>query len=734
MSKNNVKIFFFSLFTSLFFVSCYEWSVPKMEVGDRFFYWESTELSRQFENVPNPMAEYAEMMKHNAEFKPLTDKSITNLRNTLGQKPQYVWVRFSFEIPPAFKGQPLGLVVPRLRFAEQLYCNNTFISKYGDFPPHEQSTWFKAHFFSFPLNILRQDGQNDVYIKIFVQGGSGISSHAFIQPTGYAYANFEVINFHRTRLYIFLVGIMLFTFILYINFYRKLKNFKEYRDFALLNLSTSVMLVPFFATEIPLYTNGHLPFLWFVKCTLCFSSYCTLYFATSFASNFQHTPFSKRVEYIRLGILAVQIVVTALIPTYSGLIRILPFMLVLLAVQGGFAAVQVVRNARRPQVRHLAVQFGVAFLPLTFCALVDIFVRWYDNTQAYPVFSLFGWQFSIIIFIIVLATRFAHVYRNNEQLSNHLQEEVANRTQDLQHVNHELAQLNEHLEDEKFKADMDLQMASLVQQRFFPQPNKQFRGWDIAVYYSPSAIVSGDLYDYYNFNDDLNGIALFDVSGHGISASLVTMLAKNIISHQFQKGFRTKEPIDSILAKINNILLSEKGDIDNYLTGILCRFETNADSDIYKVELGNAGHPYPLKYSAQDNEIFELRGNDGKKHYGAIGMQGIAISFAKSDFVMAEGDVLICYTDGLTEALNAEMEQFGSERVKQLIKENNTLSANELLKLIIKNHSAFTKGKQLDDDITIMIAKRTNPRDFVSDDSEDEQVEEEIVELLPVEE
>ncbi|MDE7392569.1 MAG: serine/threonine-protein phosphatase, partial [Treponemataceae bacterium] len=94
--------------------------------------------------------------------------------------------------------------------------------------------------------------------------------------------------------------------------------------------------------------------------------------------------------------------------------------------------------------------------------------------------------------------------------------------------------------------------------------------------------------------------------------------------------------------------------------------------------------------------------------------------------------VLICYTDGLTEALNTNLEQFGAERVKQLVKENSVLSANELLKCIMKTHTAFTKGKQHEDDITLVIAKRTNTADFVSEETDEDSEKEDLTQLFPV--
>lgn len=710
------------LFAAVLLCSCGPEKTPQLNIGDSFYYWEATAESN-----------LGDALKNAANFKKLEDKSAYNLHNVLGKGSHYVWVRADFEIPLGFKNQPLGLVVPHLRFAAQLYCNNTFISQYGNFPPHEHSTLFKAHFFSFPLDILHQEGKNTVFIKIYAQGRSGISSHAFIQPTRFAYANFESINFHHTKAYIFLVGILVFTFILYLCFYLGMKNFKEFRDFAILNFFTAIFLTPFFATELPMYANGAISYMPFIKLTLCIPPCLIVYFATLFVIDYTRQKFSAKYIAMRAAILAAQVLPIFLAPNYDFLVNITPYILVLLGIQGLIGAYAAISGILASDTRKDALQLVLGFMPFSIGAIIDITLRLHDNTRTYPYFSIFGWALAIAVFLIILAIRFSKIYLKNEQLSNHLVEEVAAATHDLQDANYELSLLNERLEKEKKHSEMDLEMASVVQRNFFPSPNKHFRGWEISVCYSPASKVSGDFYDYYNYNDILNGISLFDVSGHGLSASLVTMLSKNIISRVFQTGFRRKEAIDSVLTKINNMILYEKGDIDNYMTGILCRFEDTNENGKCNVELGNAGHPYPLKYSLRDNEVYELKGNDGKQHYGAIGMRGINVSFARSIFSMSTGDILVLYTDGITEASNSKQVQFGVERIKNILKNNHARPTSEIIGLIIDKLEEFTEYRQFDDDITLIIAKRTNEAEFIADEEHFEDGVEEIEELSDAE-
>ncbi len=689
----------------MFFTSCKPRNPQKIELGDTFYYWVST-----------PDSTPADAMKHYNDFKKLEDKSARNLEHVIGREPKFVWIRSEFIIPPEFRNQPLGLVIPHLRFAEILYLNNTFVSMFGSFPPNEQSTLFKSHFFNFPPNILNQNGEkNTILIKVFSQGKSGISSHSFIQPSMFSFFQHEVINFHHARMYMFFEGTLIFTFVLFLVFYISLKTFREYLDFALLNLATMFFIMPFFATEMPFYNSGSIPFLIFIKITLCIPTCFIAFLNTSFIENFEHTKFPFPIKISRIAILIFQIVLIVSTKDYISLMNICPLILVLVLIQISFGLAVIIRNFIKKIDRKLTVAIIQGYAPLILSIIVDLSIRARDDTQTYSFATIFGWQLSILAFIIILSVRFAHVYRRNEQLSTHLQEEVDSRTQDLKYANTELSLLNDKLKQEKNRSDMDLEMASVVQKRFFPQPDKHFNGWDISIFYAPQAKVSGDLYDYYSFNDTLNGLSLFDVSGHGIAASLVTMLSKNVISHAFLKGYRNNETIASILTKINSVIIYEKGEIDNYMTGVLCRFEDSKDSSKCRVEIGNAGHPYPLMYSRKDKKVYAQSGNDGKRHFGAIGMKGIAVSFATSTFEMDEGDILLCYTDGLTEATNKSQEQFGTESIKQIMTENADSSSGELIKKITGALLDFTQGKALEDDITIIIAKKTNPHDFIPD-------------------
>ena len=85
--------------------------------------------------------------------------------------------------------------------------------------------------------------------------------------------------------------------------------------------------------------------------------------------------------------------------------------------------------------------------------------------------------------------------------------------------------------------------------------------------------VAGDLFDFYTDSNSLDGLGIYDISGHGISSGLLTMLVKNIIHNEFYK--KENKTLDEILYKSNNRIIEEKGNVENYVTGILMKIKNN---------------------------------------------------------------------------------------------------------------------------------------------------------------
>ena len=220
------------------------------------------------------------------------------------------------------------------------------------------------------------------------------------------------------------------------------------------------------------------------------------------------------------------------------------------------------------------------------------------------------------------------------------------------------------------------------------------------------------MYDFYENGDFLDGVSIFDVSGHGIPAGLVTMLSKNIIRREFKKGVANGKTLSKIMEDINSSVINGKGNIENYLTGLVIKLGTSYQVETCPCEIVNAGHPHPLIYSFAKNEVSELFSEE-KKSVGMIGISGIDVSFPCYNFTMNDQDVLVLFTDGVNEYKNEDNDDYGKERIAEILKNMGTASVKKILNAILADIKDFAKGVPQQDDITILVLKRSKNADYI---------------------
>jgi len=244
----------------------------------------------------------------------------------------------------------------------------------------------------------------------------------------------------------------------------------------------------------------------------------------------------------------------------------------------------------------------------------------------------------------------------------------------------------------------EIQLAAYVQQSFYPQEIGKINGWEYSFYAKAMAGVSGDMYDFFiDENNNLDGVGIFDVSGHGISSGLVTMLVRNIIHQEFYKNRNL--PLDEVMHIIDARFRREKNNIENFMTGILMRI--NED----KIELVNAAHPYPIIYHKKNNEIFYLN-KTNKERSTVIGFNDLDAIFLTTEITLDHGDEIILYTDGINEAVDAKRNQFGLPRLFDIASQNISLSVQEQSDKILEELKKFTGEAPANDDITMIILRR----------------------------
>ena len=623
-----------------------------------------------------------------------------NLSDLLGTDEHYIWVKIDFSITDDLKNKSLGFVVPYIHFSEQTWVNDVYLGQMGTIGKDAISSLYSSKSFFIPKELVNQEGQNTIYMKVLSKGRSSIAEGLFIDVYDHALSAADELNFIHTRIYLVFEGILLASFVvLLILFFGNCKNISVF-IFSLICLFTSILLTYFCGSEMEGYKQGIISHINFTKIFLCCGLYLSLFSILGFMISFIEIKQPGWFLFLKHCVLVFIIIITFAAPDYDALISLCKPMISLLFGYSGLCFVLIIRSLFFKETRRRAIIILSGFSLLIVSMLVDIVLRHYMRNINYPYFAIFGWQLTIGFFVVYLSMNFNRTFRQNELLNTNLRQEVRKQTAGL-HV------ANMRLVNELDRADNDLTMAAIVQQKFFPKPENRFNDWDFAVEYNPLSKVSGDLFDFYSddFEPILDGFSIFDASGHGVAAALVTMLSKNIIHQAFYNSMAKKTPLKKAMEEVNDTFIDEKGDIENYLTGLMLRFK-ELDSESSDVEMAIAGHSYPVLYSADTCDMVDLKKRVEGIHYGAVGMAEMLVDYADLNFVMKKNDVLLCFTDGITETENDNNEEFGRARLEVLLKEINQSSAEDIIKIIKQRLNEFRGSAPLKDDISMIVFKR----------------------------
>jgi len=277
-------------------------------------------------------------------------------------------------------------------------------------------------------------------------------------------------------------------------------------------------------------------------------------------------------------------------------------------------------------------------------------------------------------------------------------------------LKHRIQLTENELNDQKNMLSSEIEQATFIQQTFYQQKITSFENWEIAFKCVPMAGVSGDLYDFYPRKElqkayssnsfdgtgTLLGAGIFDISGHGISSGIITLLAKNIIVQEFYDGF--DKPLWKTVQNINDRFIVEKGGIQNYITGILLRFKKDT------VELVNSGHQKPLLYK-KSNGSFQFIENSPLS-FGAIGLSTIPSSYDSIFVEMKSGDELILYTDGIVDKRDVKGNSFGHKAFVDSLTRTIGLPVETQLSALFDELNTFAENAEPEDDMTLIILKK----------------------------
>ncbi|MCP4567607.1 MAG: SpoIIE family protein phosphatase [FCB group bacterium] len=253
----------------------------------------------------------------------------------------------------------------------------------------------------------------------------------------------------------------------------------------------------------------------------------------------------------------------------------------------------------------------------------------------------------------------------------------------------ERARMHKFMLDQK-KMDEQLSIARAIQNTFLPNTVPSLRNFDLWGANIPSGEVGGDYYDFIQIVENQVGIAIADVSGKGIPASLIMASFRASLIAEIRNNYA----IRTICRKVNN-LLCESLEPENFVTAIYGVLD--AKNAIFT--FSNCGHNPGLILRA-DNSVEEL-GEGGI----ILGIRPDS-KYEERPIYFNDGDILCLFTDGVTEAENAREEQYETDRLIETITRYRHLSAAEIGAKIIESVRAFSHSGIFMDDLTLIILKR----------------------------
>jgi len=244
--------------------------------------------------------------------------------------------------------------------------------------------------------------------------------------------------------------------------------------------------------------------------------------------------------------------------------------------------------------------------------------------------------------------------------------------------------------EEREKIERELALAQETQASLLPRFLPQFENFRIHAYNSPTRYVGGDFYDFLRLGSEEWVGVLADVSGKGISAALLSSMVLGALSMEFHSRTQPQE----VLYRVNQ-LLCERSLPFQFVTLFLFLLGPHGTGQFI-----SAGHNPAYLFRSATGRIEELASD---AHF--LGMFDSA-SYPTRTFRLDKGDILVVYSDGLTDAQNPQEEMFGEERLLKLIRQEAPSGSRALEQTFLKAIEEFTQGMPQTDDITFVVVEK----------------------------
>jgi serine phosphatase RsbU (regulator of sigma subunit)/N-acetylglutamate synthase-like GNAT family acetyltransferase len=250
---------------------------------------------------------------------------------------------------------------------------------------------------------------------------------------------------------------------------------------------------------------------------------------------------------------------------------------------------------------------------------------------------------------------------------------------------------------EKKKVEKQLQIAGEVQARLLPQSPPVIKGYDFAGLCIPTYEIGGDYFDYIQIDKNKLGIAIADISGDGIPAALIMTAFRALLRSQVKQHSNPTELMYLLNAQLTEF--TRKKDFVTAFYGIL-------DLQNHSFDYTNCGHNPPL--------LFRTNGNVEMLNKGGPSLCIVeSPEFRRGKILLDAGDRLVFYTDGVTEIFNNNSEEFGLERLKNVIESTPNTPASVLLENIVCETKNFSQSEYYRDDYTLVIVNREHEPEII---------------------
>ena len=590
------------------------------------------------------------------------------------------WYRIHIVFPDTQPRQAIGVELGIIIATDEAYFNGERIGRSGEMSDIRKSAYDKKRIYEIPAVLIKPSQDNILAVKVqglfpayngIWKGNLRIAPLRELQRRTY---------FSEVTEMIFVVVYLVFVAYFLLLFFSRTKE-KSNLHFALFCLVMSC----YFVLRTQLKHHAGIDFYWAKKCEYLLLPLLVMQGLEFIRTYFDHKRSS--IIYVYYSMTAASFLIILFTGSYQ-LWKSVNHYIIQPSWVIGIGILFYILAAESKKRNKDAISMLIGFSLLLIIVINDVMI----DRLIYSFYRLdnFGFFFIIVSIAVIINRRFVQIHSQLEDLTMHLEEKVQSRTLELEEFNTRLTNSSRYIFELNDRYINDFKLASKVQMGLIPAAQSNAY-WQSAVFFRPSALVSGDFYDMYPLDNETLGVTIADASGHGVASALVTMITKPVFLQQMKN--RNDEHLGQVMEAINAELCEEIGDIDNFLSAVIVLLGKNS------ITISNAGHP-PALMRLPDGTVRQFVSSGSY-----LGVPVLITPYSADSADAPDETLLLLFSDSLIESRNDSNEEFGLLRVLRIMEEKNR-DAEELIQDLTTALFAFTGSPALDDDITILAFKK----------------------------